>query len=80
VATPGVGTLPDMTDYTAPVRDIRFVLEHVTPLGELTKLDAFSHADPELVHGLLEEAGRFLVPGDRADQPRRRRRGRSRRR
>jgi 3-(methylthio)propanoyl-CoA dehydrogenase len=59
VATPGVGTLPDMTDYTAPVRDIRFVLEHVTPLGELTKLDAFSHADPELVHGLLEEAGRF---------------------
>jgi 3-(methylthio)propanoyl-CoA dehydrogenase len=59
VATPGVGTLADMTDYTAPVRDIRFVFEHVTPLGELATLDAFSHADPELVHGLLEEAGRF---------------------
>jgi 3-(methylthio)propanoyl-CoA dehydrogenase len=59
VATTGVGTLAGMTDYTAPVRDIRFVLEHVTPIGELTKLDAFSHADPELVQGLLEEAGRF---------------------
>ncbi|MEX1177482.1 MAG: acyl-CoA dehydrogenase [Nitriliruptor sp.] len=48
-----------MTDYTAPVRDIRFVLEHVTPLSELASLDAYSHADPELVYGLLEEAGRF---------------------
>jgi 3-(methylthio)propanoyl-CoA dehydrogenase len=48
-----------MTDYTAPTRDIRFVLEHVTPIGDLSALDAFSHADPELVFGLLEEAGRF---------------------
>jgi 3-(methylthio)propanoyl-CoA dehydrogenase len=48
-----------MTTYTAPVRDIRFVLEHVTPLSELTALEAYAHADPELVAGLLEEAGRF---------------------
>ncbi|WP_052666140.1 acyl-CoA dehydrogenase [Nitriliruptor alkaliphilus] len=48
-----------MTDYTAPTRDIRFVLEHVTPIGDLTALDAYAHADPELVFGLLEEAGRF---------------------
>ena len=48
-----------MTDYTAPARDIRFVLEHVTPLSELTALDAFAHADADLVGGLLEEAGRF---------------------
>jgi 3-(methylthio)propanoyl-CoA dehydrogenase len=50
-----------MSDYTAPIRDIRFVLEHVTPLTELTALDDFAHADPELVHGLLEEAGRFAA-------------------
>jgi 3-(methylthio)propanoyl-CoA dehydrogenase len=48
-----------MTTYTAPLRDIRFVLEHVTPLAELTSLEPFAHADPELVVGLLEEAGRF---------------------
>jgi 3-(methylthio)propanoyl-CoA dehydrogenase len=50
-----------MTTYTAPLRDIRFVLEHVTPLAELTALDDFTHADPELVAGLLEEAGRFAA-------------------
>jgi 3-(methylthio)propanoyl-CoA dehydrogenase len=50
-----------MTTYTAPLRDIRFVLEHVTPLAELTALDDFAHADPDLVIGLLEEAGRFAA-------------------
>jgi 3-(methylthio)propanoyl-CoA dehydrogenase len=48
-----------MTTYTAPIRDIRFVLEHVTPLSELAALEPYAHADPELVAGLLEEAGRF---------------------
>jgi 3-(methylthio)propanoyl-CoA dehydrogenase len=48
-----------MTTYSAPLKDIRFVFEHVTPLSELASLEAFSHADPELVLGLLEEAGRF---------------------
>jgi alkylation response protein AidB-like acyl-CoA dehydrogenase len=48
-----------MSDYTAPTRDIRFVLEHVTPLSELSALEEYAHADPELVYGLLEEAGRF---------------------
>jgi 3-(methylthio)propanoyl-CoA dehydrogenase len=48
-----------MAPYRAPLRDIRFVLEHVTPLSELTALEAFSHAEPDLVAGLVEEAGRF---------------------
>jgi alkylation response protein AidB-like acyl-CoA dehydrogenase len=48
-----------MSDYTAPARDIRFVLEHVTPIGDLAELDAYAHADPDLVFGLIEEAGRF---------------------
>jgi 3-(methylthio)propanoyl-CoA dehydrogenase len=48
-----------MTTYSAPLRDIRFVLEHVTPLSEVTALERYAHADPELVAGLLEEAGRF---------------------
>ncbi len=50
-----------MTDYRAPIRDIRFVLEHVTPLSDLTALERFSHAEPDLVAGLLDEAGRFCA-------------------
>ena len=50
-----------MDTYRAPLRDVRFVLEHVTPLSQLTALDDFAHADPELVTGLLEEAGRFAA-------------------
>jgi 3-(methylthio)propanoyl-CoA dehydrogenase len=58
-ATDGIATLSAMTAYTAPIRDIRFVLEHVTPIADLVTLDAFSHVDADLVAGLLEEAGRF---------------------
>ena len=50
-----------MSDYTPPLSDIRFVLEHVTPLSRLTELEAFAHAEPDLVQGLLEEAGRFAA-------------------
>ncbi|MFP4634749.1 MAG: acyl-CoA dehydrogenase [Nitriliruptoraceae bacterium] len=50
-----------MDTYRAPLRDVRFVLEHVTPLSELTALDDFAHAEPDLVTGLLEEAGRFAA-------------------
>jgi 3-(methylthio)propanoyl-CoA dehydrogenase len=50
-----------MHDYAPPLRDIRFLLEHVTPLSALTELEDFSLVDPELVTGLLEEAGRFAA-------------------
>src|SRR3954452_9862469 len=49
-----------MTAYVAPLRDIRFALEHLVDLPGLAKLPAFAHADPETVHGLLEEFGRFV--------------------
>jgi alkylation response protein AidB-like acyl-CoA dehydrogenase len=50
-----------MDTYTAPLRDVRFVLEHITPLADLTATEAFAHAEPDLVFGLLEEAGRFAA-------------------
>ena len=50
-----------MSDYSAPLRDVRFVLEHIVPLRDLTALPAFAHADADLVDGLLEEAGRFAA-------------------
>ncbi len=46
-------------NYRAPIRDIQFALDHVATLEELNGLEEFAHADPELVQGLLEEAGRF---------------------
>jgi len=48
-----------MDGYRAPIDDIRFTLEHVVPLATLTAEPAFAHADPDLVAGMLEEAGRF---------------------
>lgn len=45
--------------YRAPVRDMMFVLEHVAGLEEISGLEAFAHAEGELVQGLLEECGRF---------------------
>ena len=50
-----------MAEYVAPLQDIRFVLEHVVDLAALSKLDVFSHADPDVVFGVLEEAGRFMA-------------------
>ncbi|NNJ46240.1 MAG: acyl-CoA dehydrogenase [Acidimicrobiia bacterium] len=49
------------TDYTPPIRDIAFVLEHITDLAALSKFDGFEHADLETVRGALEEAGRFMA-------------------
>src|SRR3954464_7988211 len=49
-----------MATYTAPLDDIRFTLDHVVDLAGLAKLPAFVHADPATVHGVLEEAGRFM--------------------
>jgi len=55
--------------YVAPLRDIRFTLDHLVDLEGLSKLPVFAHADPETVYGLLEEFGRFagevLAPLDR---------------
>ncbi len=49
-----------MTDYRAPLDDIRFALRQVADLGGLAELDDFAHADPDLVDGLLDEAARFI--------------------
>ena len=61
LATDPLATIVDMDTYVAPLRDVRFVLDHVTPLSELTATAAFAHAEPELVAGLLAEAGRFAA-------------------
>jgi len=49
-----------MSEYRAPLEDIRFVLEHVVDLSELAALPGYEHAEPEVVAELLEEAGKFV--------------------
>ena len=46
-----------MTDYSAPLADMRFVLENIVDLPALASLPGFEHAEPEVVDGVLEESG-----------------------
>jgi alkylation response protein AidB-like acyl-CoA dehydrogenase len=49
-----------MSDYSAPVRDIKFVLDHIVDIGSLTALPDFSHVERDVVFGLVHEAARFM--------------------
>ena len=44
--------------YQAPVKEMRFVLDHIAGLDELASLPAYSHATPDMVDAILEEAAR----------------------
>ncbi len=49
-----------MSEYSAPIDDMLFVLEHVADLGDLATRERFAHADLETAGALLDEAGRFM--------------------
>jgi alkylation response protein AidB-like acyl-CoA dehydrogenase len=49
-----------MAEYTAPLRDIRFVLEHLVDLPSVAALPGYDHVDAESVYAVLEENGRFM--------------------
>jgi alkylation response protein AidB-like acyl-CoA dehydrogenase len=49
-----------MSDYSAPLDDMRFVLENIVDLPALAALPGYEHAEPEMVYGVLEESGRFF--------------------
>ena len=61
-----------MTDYRAPVEDIKFCIRHAAGLDRLLDLEAFSDFDADDVYQIVEEAGRFAgeviaptnIPGD----------------
>ena len=50
-----------MPQYTPPIRDARFVLEHVVGLSDHADLPAFAPATPDMVDAVLEEGGRFVA-------------------
>ena len=49
-----------MADYRAPLRDIRFVLDHTADLDALCGLPDFEGLDRDTVVGVLEENARFV--------------------
>jgi alkylation response protein AidB-like acyl-CoA dehydrogenase len=56
--------------YRAPVRDIRFILDHVVGFAQVAATPRFAEATPDMVQAILTEAGRIatdvLAPLNRA--------------
>jgi alkylation response protein AidB-like acyl-CoA dehydrogenase len=50
-----------MPQYHPPVRDTRFVLEHVVGLDRHANVPGFANATPDTVDAVLEEGGRFVA-------------------
>ncbi len=50
-----------MTDYAPPLRDLRFVLDELAGLDDLTGTELFGHVDADTVHMVIEEFGRFCA-------------------
>jgi len=54
-------SLGDVSDYTPPLDDIRFVLDHVADLDAITSSERFGHVDADTIHEVLAEVGRFMA-------------------
>jgi alkylation response protein AidB-like acyl-CoA dehydrogenase len=50
-----------MTDYAAPLDDIRFALRHAAGFDEIARLPGYEEATADVVDHILEEAGRFAA-------------------
>ena len=50
-----------MSTYTAPLKDMKFVLHELAGLAEVAKLPGYEEASPDTVDAILEEAGKFAA-------------------
>ncbi|WP_366554304.1 acyl-CoA dehydrogenase [Aquibaculum sediminis] len=50
-----------MSDYRAPIDEMRFVLQQIAGLSDIAKLPGFEEATPDLVDAILDEAGKLAA-------------------
>ena len=48
-----------MPDYTAPLQQMRFTIEHLADFKDVAALQSYASVDVDTVEAVLEEAGRF---------------------
>ena len=48
-----------MSSYQAPLKDMRFALNHLAGLADVAKLPGYEEATPDTVDAILEEASKF---------------------
>ena len=48
-----------MSDYRAPIKDMRFVMDEIAGFRELSSLPGYEEATPDVADAILEEAARF---------------------
>ena len=48
-----------MSVYTAPLKDMKFVMNELAGLGEVAKLPGYMDATSDTVEAILEEASKF---------------------
>ena len=50
-----------MSEYNAPLRDMKFVLQELAGLEQVVQLPGCEEASPDVVDSILEEAGKFAA-------------------
>jgi alkylation response protein AidB-like acyl-CoA dehydrogenase len=50
-----------MSQYVAPLKDMRFVINELAGLGEVAKLPGYGDSTPDTVDAILEEAAKFAT-------------------
>ncbi|MBS1132004.1 MAG: Acyl-CoA dehydrogenase, C-terminal:Acyl-CoA dehydrogenase, central region [Proteobacteria bacterium] len=48
-----------MSDYRAPIKDMRFVMDEIAGLKDINQLPGFEEATPDLASAVLDEAAKF---------------------
>jgi len=48
-----------MSNYSAPIRDMQFVMRELAGLDEVAQLPGNEEVSPDLVDAILEEADKF---------------------
>ena len=48
-----------MSDYRAPIEDMRFVMDELADLSDIARLPGFEEATPDMADAILEEAAKF---------------------